>query len=669
MTSNVSPEGLLETQTADIHRPHLWKWWCLWWSVFGIALCLTFGVWGLYLWAPEAFPPDVLQRELTLPVVIIRTLRFACCAGFALVLFVSHSRSRTILLFSSAFPALGAIGMSVAFLGANSPEPLSLLFFGKLLASTNLLVALTFPLISSILFPNGRFVPSWTRFLLPVFLALVLGFVVAVWLGPKFPTDWFIVYILTAVLCQSFQSYRYRLTANYTERQQIKWVLLGFVWGLLIQAIAILAIVQGEQPVRGWYFVLLHVGVLTSYVVILCGFSLALIRYRLWDVDIVINRTLVFGLLAVSLGLLFVGGFFGLQWGFQEIFGGGQESIAAVLATGIVVGAFQPSFRWLRRFVDRKIYGIAYDYTAHQAQLKHPREPILQDHRTEELVYKDYVKVSSLGAGGMGDVLLAKKREAETFVAIKILPQGEKGESESYQKRFAREAETLARLEHPKIISLVEYGHEEDHSFMVMEYIKGDGLDVLVSKHKKLPLPAVISLLKELAGAVDYAHENGIIHRDLKPSNIMLEYKKDRTEATLASPLEKYQRAVLMDFGIARVLSAQTQLTRDDSVIGTPQYIAPEQIQGPKNIDGKADVYSLGVMAFYLLTGRLPFDATNFFSMLMAHLSQPPPDPRRIEPTLPVHAAQAILRAMSKAPRDRFATATAFVQAMEGKDV
>ena len=158
-------------------------------------------------------------------------------------------------------------------------------------------------------------------------------------------------------------------------------------------------------------------------------------------------------------------------------------------------------------------------------------------------------------------------------------------------------------------------------------------------------------LLLNVCGALDYAHQAGLVHRDIKPSNVMLDSTRDAS------------RAVLTDFGIAKFSHSLTNITAS-AVLGTFDYIAPEQIEAAANVDGRADIYSLGVMTYQLLTGSLPFKRSSTGAVLLAHMTAPPPDPRELTPALPRSTAQAIQRAMAKNPVERFASAGEFVTAL-----
>ena len=255
----------------------------------------------------------------------------------------------------------------------------------------------------------------------------------------------------------------------------------------------------------------------------------------------------------------------------------------------------------------------------------------------------------------MGEVYRAQHPTLNRAVAIKILPE-HKGGDEA-EKRFEREAQTVAKLKHSNIVTMHDVGEQDGQPYMVMEYIDGQDLSDLLRQRGHLPISEALPILSDVASALDYAHSQGVIHRDIKPSNVMVE-KTTTTGATQGV------RAVLMDFGIAKSYVAATRLTHTGGMIGTLDYISPEQIQGSAEVDARADIYSLGVMAYQVLTGKLPFEHNNPGAMVLAHLNQPAPDPREIVSDLPDSAALVVMRAMSKKPDQRFETAGAFVAAM-----
>lgn len=259
-----------------------------------------------------------------------------------------------------------------------------------------------------------------------------------------------------------------------------------------------------------------------------------------------------------------------------------------------------------------------------------------------------------LGRGGMGVVYLAQQSRPHRQVAVKalllsLMPDPER--RRRFLQRFRREADAIAALEHPNILPIYEYGEQADLAYLVMPYVAGGTLRDLVQEKGPLPLPEVAGYLAQAAAALDYAHTHGIIHRDVKPQNMLL-YPD--------------QRLMLSDFGIAKVAEQAAaddgeaptlpQLTTMGHVVGTPDYIAPEQAMGYP-IDTRVDIYSLGVVLFYLVTGRVPFAGSQPMTVAAKHVSEPPPSPRQFRPDLPPAAAQVILKALAKSPAERYATA------------
>jgi predicted Ser/Thr protein kinase len=259
-----------------------------------------------------------------------------------------------------------------------------------------------------------------------------------------------------------------------------------------------------------------------------------------------------------------------------------------------------------------------------------------------------------LGRGGMAEVYKGRHARLDRTVAIKVLPAGLAAEAD-FRQRFTREAQAVAALRHPNIVQVYDFGDVEGMYYMVMEYV--DGIDL--ARHMRevgaMELEQVRSILRDLASALDYAHAEGLVHRDVKPSNVMLQ------PITSGCGL----RAVLADFGIAKILDKDTGTTKTGMMMGTLDYMAPEQIRTAGQVDGRADVYALGVMLYQMLTGELPFKGDNPGAVLMAHLEQPPPDPCLLRPDLPENVATAVLRALVKTSQDRCPTAGELAEALE----
>ena len=226
----------------------------------------------------------------------------------------------------------------------------------------------------------------------------------------------------------------------------------------------------------------------------------------------------------------------------------------------------------------------------------------------------------------MSTVYRAHDSLLERKVALKILHQ-RFGDDEEYVERFRREARAVAQLAHPNIVTVIDRGEDAGRQFIVFEYVDGDDLKQLIDKVGPLPIDQVVELGCEIAAALAFAHERGIVHRDVKPQNVLL----------------SEGRAKVTDFGIARSLDVEHGVTQTGTVLGTSNYIAPEQASG-QPIDDRSDVYSFGVVLFELLTGTVPFEGESFVAVALQHINEPAPS---VLERRPGHAAQA------RAPRRR----------------
>ena len=252
-----------------------------------------------------------------------------------------------------------------------------------------------------------------------------------------------------------------------------------------------------------------------------------------------------------------------------------------------------------------------------------------------------YRIVSRLGRGGMGTVYKAVDETLEREVAIKVL-NPDLADSDLL-KRFRAEAVTLARLNHPNIATLFELGRQGDELLMVMEFVRGETFDKLSDRVGPMPFERAAYLCTQVLDALTHAHRAGIVHRDLKPSNLML------AESGVVK---------VMDFGIARMVGTE-HLTTDGYMMGTPAYMAPEQVMGSE-VDGRADLYSIGVVLFRLLTGSLPFKADTAVAMIQKQIKDAPTPLRQFRAELPVWCEQILDRALAKPPENRYQMAAEF---------
>lgn len=248
--------------------------------------------------------------------------------------------------------------------------------------------------------------------------------------------------------------------------------------------------------------------------------------------------------------------------------------------------------------------------------------------------------VDLLGQGGMASVYRGRQEHLDRDVAIKILPPHYAADL-AFVERFKLEARATARLSHPHIVTVHDAGEEGGHLYIIMELVAGGTLRQRLAAGLP-PAAEVVRVVREVASALDYAHAAHVIHRDVKPANVLL---------------DPAGRAVLSDFGIAKVMQSTGSLTSAGAGVGTPEYMSPEQCRGVA-VDARADIYALGVMLYEMLTGRTPFVADNFTALAHAHIYEPPPPPSRINPRISPAVQAVILKALEKVPAERFQTAS-----------
>lgn len=258
-----------------------------------------------------------------------------------------------------------------------------------------------------------------------------------------------------------------------------------------------------------------------------------------------------------------------------------------------------------------------------------------------------YRIINQIGRGGMATVYKAYQPSVDRYVAIKVLPT-QLAESKEFATRFQQEARIIAKLEHPHILPVFDYGESDGVSYFVMRYMDAGTLKEKMIEGRPLPLNDIDRLFTQLAEALSYAHSRGIVHRDLKPANVLI---------------DSHGNVFLTDFGIAKLLeSASPRLTQTDAIMGTPAYISPEQAQGHP-VDQRSDIYSLGIILYEMVTGSVPFTAETPLAVLFKHISDPLPPPSLVKPDIPPVIEQVVLKALAKDPRDRFATAAEFAAA------
>lgn len=290
--------------------------------------------------------------------------------------------------------------------------------------------------------------------------------------------------------------------------------------------------------------------------------------------------------------------------------------------------------------------------------------------RLEDLVGRRidrYEVIALLGRGGMAAVYRARDTALQRDVALKVLYPQFLSDA-SLVERFRREAVLAARLDHPGIVPIYDIGEFDGLAFIAMRLLDGPSLADVLRVRPRLTVEETVALIDQLADALDYAHARGVIHRDIKPANIILEGVGALWDRRDLSTLERVRltapgmRAILTDFGIAKALDAPGTTTTG-FLVGTPEYMAPEQIRGDARIDGRADVYALGVVAFRCLTGRSPFEGTTQ-EVLLGHLEGAIVDPSTLVPSIPQPIGAAIRLALARRPDDRCRTAGEFARAL-----
>ncbi len=249
-----------------------------------------------------------------------------------------------------------------------------------------------------------------------------------------------------------------------------------------------------------------------------------------------------------------------------------------------------------------------------------------------------YEVLEELGSGGMGRVYRAKNLSLDRIVALKTLAPRFSADQEFVQ-RFQKEARAAARLNHPNIVQIYDFGCEEGVYFLAMEYVDGQSLRTLLKRFRFKERDALL-VVRHAVAALAVAHAEGIIHRDIKPDNLMLTAKGDKLK--------------LVDLGIAKRIGEDHGLTQTGQAVGTPEYISPEQIRGAKDIDARADIYSLGATFFQLVTGHAPFKGTSGAMVMSMHLTEPLPDPRTYEPSLSEGLCRVLRKMMAKDRGERY---------------
>lgn len=267
----------------------------------------------------------------------------------------------------------------------------------------------------------------------------------------------------------------------------------------------------------------------------------------------------------------------------------------------------------------------------------------------QEKLLDKYTVHERIGTGGMAEVFRGHHEKLNRDVAIKVMRTSLAGDAQ-FTARFEREARLAASLRHPNIVQVFDFDRQNDRLFLVMEFINGgtlkQRLEDIKSAGSYFSLSEIYRIMQQVSNALDYAHSQGMLHRDLKPANILLDQAGD---------------AYITDFGIARLLDSD-EITRSGSILGTPNYMSPEQCEG-KPLTFSSDIYSLGVILFELLTGETPFDADSPLAILQKHIHEPVPPLSLFRKGLPSGLDSVLQKALSKSPEDRFSTAAGLIDA------
>ncbi len=257
-----------------------------------------------------------------------------------------------------------------------------------------------------------------------------------------------------------------------------------------------------------------------------------------------------------------------------------------------------------------------------------------------------YRILQRLGQGGMATVYKAYHPALDRHVAIKVLHPAFK-EDPQFLERFKREARVVARLEHSNIVPIYDFAEHEGQPYLVMKFIEGETLKSCMMR-STIPQEIAIKIVESVGAALAHAHKQGILHRDVKPSNILL---------------SQDGRIYLADYGLARIAEAGASTLSGDMLMGTPQYISPEQASGVKNLDERTDIYSFGIVLYEMAVGRVPFNADTPFSIIHDHIYTPLPLPRDVNPSVSPGMQQVLLKALAKNPKDRYSSADELVNA------
>jgi hypothetical protein len=626
------------TQITRLKEPRrLWLFKGLGWLILGMSalvILINIPIFYQYVIDNSLFP--YLAPEI---IAIIRTI----IRRFGEIIFLGTS---TLILLRSREPKALLIGMFSAALGAaigGSYIEVADFVDTWLLAIVLIVAALSSSLGILLVFilPDGEFFPKqgrWLVMLLTIVESLRV-YLATVNYGDALSYILFLPLFLIGAIGLWAQARRYR-DGSSVYRQQFKWVIFGGSSVLIGIALTLLGSLLLPREFRILSSGLDEVG----GIVLAISLLFAILRYRLYDIDLFINRSLVYGAVFIGLALVFAGLLFLLQRLLQAAFPEAGTSPALILALLVVALLFHPVRRQIQHWIDRNIYHFRFDLN----QLSEEATVLSLGGGLLGKSIGGFQLLEVIGRGGTSEVYRGVKDGR--MAAIKILNLVHSVDEVS-KKRFEREAELTERFRHPNIVHLHARGEVDGLRYLALEYIEGITLDKYIEKHEKLSLGTSLKILQDVGAALQYAHERNMVHRDIKPSNIMLRKKADGS-----------QEAILMDLGLAKVMGESTTVTGIDA-LGTISYMSPEQIQEGRSVDKRSDIYSMAIMAYQMLTGQLPFSGSAG-RILFGHINQPAPDPQELLPDLPTTVALAIQRAMAKSAEDRYPDIMSFLSAL-----
>ncbi len=486
-------------------------------------------------------------------------------------------------------------------------------------------------------YPSGRPVPRWALVYCAFGALPFLAVAGVMFREHRFSNPIALVGMATAGAALAFPRHRYRNHATIRQRHQILWMAYGAGLFLVIEAVTLALIPPLLDPARPSFpflRILEEACFFAANIVPLTAMAFSAAEYRLWDVDRIIGRSLVYGVLTAFLAGAFGVAFFAVRGVLLAFFGVG-DAFGAVAGGLFVVFAFAPVRRRTRAFLDRHFWGIGVDYEAlaRRASAIAPL-PVQGD------TFASFASLSLLGRGGMGAVYAASHPEFGSAVVLKVMSP-EVANEPDMRARFHLEAEILEQMDHPNIVPFLARGE----NYLAMSHVAGRDLSTRIAEGA-MPIGEALPVLRDVASALDALHARKVVHRDVKPSNILLAER----------------RAMLLDFGAALRIDGRP---REGDVVCTLAYAPPEQIRGAE-VDGRTDVYALAVTAYEMLTGRRPFAELESepLGLSLAQLRDPPPDPRTFV-DMPAGLAAALLRGMAKRREDRPSDCAAFVAELE----